>query len=160
MIDWHQCCSIPASLSSHYDVSCCPTNGNITMDRNYCVLSPHLRVSLFMTVPLTPWIIHRKRLNNWRAPLSVMDRVNCGKRAFLLAVELGRNIRDPVTPEGHNEAPVTRPRDGAVSRGQPGLTGPQRERGEEREVGALTPGLPEGSAQVTSTHCFCLPVCA
>lgn len=40
------------------------------------------------------------------------------------------------------------------TKGQPGLTGPQRERQQEREVEALTPGSPEGLDQVTSTHCF------
>lgn len=55
----------------------------------------------------------------------------------------------PSHPEGHNRARVTKQRDGSVSRGQPGLTGPQRERGQEGEVGALTPGSPESSAHVT-----------
>lgn len=77
-----------------------------------------------------------------------MDRVNWERRSLLLAVELGRNKRHPVGPR------VTRQRDVEVSRGQPGLTGPQTERGQEGEVEALTPGSPEGSAQVTCTHCF------
>lgn len=58
-------------------------------------------------------------------------------------------------PPGYDKAQVARQRDRAVGRGQPGLTGPQRGRGQEGEVGALSQGSPEGSARVSSTHCFC-----
>lgn len=74
---------------------------------------------------------------------------------FLLVVELGRNKRHSDTPPGYDKAQVARQRDRAVGRGQPGLTGPQRGRGQEGEVGALSQGSPEGSARVSSAHCFC-----
>lgn len=73
---------------------------------------------------------------------------------FLLAVDLGHNIRHLVTLRVTMRPWVTKQRDKSVSRGQLGLTGPQRERGQEGEVVVLTPGSPEGSAQVTFHSVF------
>lgn len=80
-----------------------------------------------------------------------MDRVNWERRggtrwALQLAEELGRDKQHPGAPRVK-----IRPRDSSIDGGQPGLTGPQRERGQEGGEEALTPGSPEGAAQVTST---------
>ena len=89
-----------------------------------------------------------------------MDRVNWERRVLLLAEELGRSERHPVTLR----VIMRPPSQGPVGRGQLGLTGPQRERGHEGEMAALTTGSPECRLGflpliVLAVLCVCVCVC-
>ncbi|KAK1881129.1 NADH-quinone oxidoreductase subunit C, partial [Dissostichus eleginoides] len=68
----------------------------------------------------------------WQAERELLDAEGCGE-------ELGRSERHPVTLR----VIMRPPSQGPVGRGQLGLTGPQRERGQEGEMAALTTGSSE-----------------
>lgn len=74
-------------------------------------------------------------------------------RSYLLGRELGHQKPAPSHPGGHYEAPGHGAKRQSSDKGQPGLTGPQRDREEEGE-GAANAGSPERSGQFTYTHCF------